>query len=293
MSDETKKKAIIVVDAKANTLKGAAATTRLSVQPGQTLSIWVDEDEAWELSAGRSFGANGNAKRTIEHPTNNQFQYSNGGLVGSLDGKAFFPIGSWLHMGVPQKGELSLYNWDDGPDDNKGEIEVVIGVQDYKDDETLVGRARAASWARFLVKADEHFSSGGKGLDTGLDVRPGDILRVVVSGDDVWTTSTGAILCRANGYGFSEGQPDLVEMGKPVAFSFPKGALIGSLDNGKTYFFVGNHLELTALGAGRLTLYCADTTLSDNAPGLAESKRSITAYVDVVKSGAYRGLLSR
>lgn len=295
---QKKRKYPVTVDAKDNTLAGSSTGARLALtralQPGSVLSMWVDEEETWQLSSNRAYTADGNHEVPLHHPRNSEFEYCNGSLVGSLDdGQTFFPVGGWLQMGVPTAGNLTLYNWDDRPDDNKGQLTVVVGVNDHRADDLCVRRAVAAGWSAVAVNAFTHFSGAAVGKATGVSVSPGDILQVVASSQDMWTPRDRD-MCNANGFGVVDGTPDHESVSVGDAFKFPLGALIGSLDGGKTYFFVGSHLEMTSLlPIGELRLYCADSNRMDSHSSTIESRRTITAYINVIKRGSYRGVLYR
>jgi len=63
-------------------------------------------------------------------------------------------------------------------------------------------------------------------------------------------------------------------------FSFLYGSLVGSLDDGKTFFPVGTRLEMTILGSGQLSLFYWDSNNQDNSG-------SVTATVVVYKGPVY------
>ncbi len=113
------------------------------------------------------------------------------------------------------------------------------------------------------VDAKAHSVAGGKGLNTGFSLRPGDILTIVAGPDDKWAAGTPNRYSNANGLGNPlGGNFGLYRRGDQ---SFLYGALVGSLDGGKTFFSVGTHLSMTVLTEGTLTLHYWDSNNQDNA----------------------------
>ncbi|PYQ29960.1 MAG: hypothetical protein DMF56_09545 [Acidobacteria bacterium] len=125
---------------------------------------------------------------------------------------------------------------------------------------------------QFVVKANSNSVSGGAPLNTGIAVNPGQLLTITASPDDTWSAGSGNRTSNANGLGNPQGG----NFGAFTKgdFSFLYGSLVGSLDNGKTYFGVGTRLEMTVLAPGRLSLYYWDINNADNTG-------DVTATVDV------------
>lgn len=108
---------------------------------------------------------------------------------------------------------------------------------------------------------DGNFNPRGK--DTGIELERGQILRIRVPEKDTWTIKGRAT--SANGLTTIDPSEDGVnayeyyyreEKGAGIAPWFVKGALVGSLDDGATFFPVGTALTMDVLNPGRLTLYC-------------------------------------
>jgi hypothetical protein len=116
---------------------------------------------------------------------------------------------------------------------------------------------------QFEVKAKENSVSGGNPLVTGITVSKGMILTVSVPADDKW--SAGAAKRESNANGLSNPFGDDFGFFTHNNFSFLYGSLVGSLDDGKTFFAVGTRLEMTILcPKGRLLLYYWDINKDDN-----------------------------
>lgn len=115
----------------------------------------------------------------------------------------------------------------------------------------------------FTVMAKEN-STGGSGhpLATGINVKPGQLMTIDVDPCDSWVAGTPNRTSNANGLGNPfGGNFGLWTIGN---HSFPYGALVGSLDGGKTYFPVGTRLEMTVLFPGQLTLHYWDADSDNN-----------------------------
>ena len=115
----------------------------------------------------------------------------------------------------------------------------------------------------FEVKAKENSVSGGTPLVTGINVTKGELLTINVSPDDKWSAGAGDRESNANGlsnpFGGNFG------LFTHNGFSFFYGSLVGSIDNGKTFFAVGTRMEMSILiPEGRLTLYYWDINNGDN-----------------------------
>jgi hypothetical protein len=116
----------------------------------------------------------------------------------------------------------------------------------------------------FNVRAIDHSVSNpsfpGEGLDTNVKVSWGQLLIITAGRSDTWTIDSSASI-------FSSSANGLVGVVVPLPlgqFTFPHGALIGSLDMGKTFFAIGTRMEMTVLRPGTLRLYCWDSDFFNN-----------------------------
>lgn len=126
---------------------------------------------------------------------------------------------------------------------------------------------------QFVVKAKENSVSGGAPMVTGITVTKGQLLTIGVPADDTW--SAGADNRESNANGLSNPLGGNFGVFTKGSFSFFYGALVGSLDEGKTFFAVGTRMEMSILfPAGKLLLYYWDSNITDNTG-------SITANVEV------------
>jgi len=127
--------------------------------------------------------------------------------------------------------------------------------------------------AQFIVKAKENSVSGGAPMVTGVAVTKGQLLTISVAQDDKWSAGAADRTSNANGLSNPFGGNYGVFTKGP--FSFFYGSLVGSLDDGKTYFAVGTRMEMSILvPSGKLLLYYWDSNNADNSD-------SVTATVAV------------
>lgn len=131
---------------------------------------------------------------------------------------------------------------------------------------------------QFVVQAAANSVSGGVGLNTGINVVPGDLLTISVDPNDLWRAGNGPRESNANGLGnpFGNGFGTYTKNGSTFLF----GSLVGSLNNGATFFPVGTRLEMTMVGPGTLTLHYWDSNNADNSG-------SVTATVVLYKGPVY------
>ena len=129
------------------------------------------------------------------------------------------------------------------------------------------------------VDARKHSVAGGQGLNTGFSLRPGDILTLSAGPDDKWAAGVPNRYSNANGLGNPlGGKFGLYRRGDQ---SFLYGALVGSLDGGKTFFSVGTHLSMTVLTEGTLTLHYWDSNSQDNVGDIAVIVQIYTGPINV------------
>ncbi len=129
-----------------------------------------------------------------------------------------------------------------------------------------------------FAQGDSVNNGAGTGKLVNIVLNKGDVLVINTGKRDVWSLGSGRRTSNANGLGNPFGD----DFGNLTIgnFSFLFGSLVGSLDNGRTFFPVGTHLEQTILteNPGKLRLYAWDSNFSDNS-GFIE------AEVHVIKAG--------
>ena len=131
---------------------------------------------------------------------------------------------------------------------------------------------------QFVVYAKENSVSGGVPLFTGIKLSKGELLTISVSPDDTWSAGSENRTSNANGLGNPLGGDFGVFTRN--GFTFLYGCLVGSIDDGKTFFPVGTRLEMTILAPGHLSLFYWDTNNHDNSG-------SVTATVAVYKGHVF------
>jgi hypothetical protein len=98
-------------------------------------------------------------------------------------------------------------------------------------------------------------------MHTGINLQPGQVLVITVNKKETWRAGSGPRTSNANGLG----NPLGYNFGtfKKSGFSFLY-SLVGSIDNGRTFFPVGTQLKMTILSYGSLSLYYWDSNKEDN-----------------------------
>jgi hypothetical protein len=244
---------------------GSALNTGVTVVKGERLIIKAAEDDTWACGAAADLTSNANGLvvgnkyggvygNMLSQTSGTLLPY--GSLVGSLDGgKSHFLVGTQYDAPVQQAGTLSLCYWDGNSDDNTGSVAVSVDVRP----------------AVVSVMVDPVRNNAGIGVpcQTGVVVNKGDELRIGGLSNNKFYTglkSVPMLVEDANG-----AQAKLMMHG----FEFPLCSLVGSLDGGKTFFFVGKaYIKKNMTESGTLSLFF--WTADDNNKGLANAV--ITLY---------------
>jgi len=121
----------------------------------------------------------------------------------------------------------------------------------------------------FTVSAIDHSAANpsfpGAGLNTKIEVTRYQLLVITASKSDRWSiNSTGGPAFSATANGVSNGVLPFDVFVTLGEFTFPLGALVGSLDMGKTFFAIGTQMEMTVLRPGTLRLYFWDNDFANN-----------------------------
>jgi hypothetical protein len=114
----------------------------------------------------------------------------------------------------------------------------------------------------FQVRAKENSITGGTPLDTDIRVNPGDLLVITASPADTWRAGPDDRTSNANGLGNPLGGAYGLYASGSHRFLF--GSLVGTFDDGQTYFGVGTYLAMTILTEGVLKLVYWDGFSDDN-----------------------------
>jgi hypothetical protein len=134
----------------------------------------------------------------------------------------------------------------------------------------------------FTVDAFSNSSTGGVGVDTGINVLAGETLIVSANPNDLW--SAGALPRWSNADGLivdlyatgsdESGQPAGTQIGSirglwtQSGLTAPFGALVGEL--GGTYFLIGTNYSGPAPASGTLELFYWDMNNYDNSHSLVD-----------------------
>jgi len=112
------------------------------------------------------------------------------------------------------------------------------------------------------VKANENSTTGGTGKEvTGITLSPGDLISIFCDFSDKWKIYDDREEYHVN----ANGKISTITLSNGQVFS--AGALVGSFDNGATYFSVGLFTQVVVLQSlpnPVLKLYCADSDKDNN-----------------------------
>jgi hypothetical protein len=242
---------------------GTPLNTGVFVDRGDRLKITAKEDDTWccglsdmtsnanGLVAGNKYG--GEYGYMLSPTSGALFPY--GSLVGSLDGgKTHFIVGTSYDKPVQKSGTLTLCYWDGNAEDNTGSVNVSVDVGNCS----------------IIVKVDPVLNNAGIGVPriTTVVVNKGDKLKINTPADQTWYNGT---------YSNPQTSPNANGTQEKInikGFVFPLCSLVGSLDDGKTFFFVGTDFEKVMTESGILTLFFWDT--DDNNSGFVIPEIRIT-----------------
>ena len=146
----------------------------------------------------------------------------------------------------------------------------------------------SATQLTFTVDAFLNSSSGGVGVNTGINLAVGEQFAVSVNPDDLWNAGPLPRWSDANGLDGDLYATGSDESGLPLGtligrsfgtytenvFSFNYGALIGELSG--TYFALGTHFSGPAPAAGTLSLFYWDINQYDNQGSVAATVQTPT-----------------
>jgi hypothetical protein len=235
--------------------------------------------------------------RYDKNTKNPDFEFPIGSLIGTLDdGISFFPVAQHLELMFldNSKGRLSLVFWGVDATTSIGSVAVTVEVEQKKALNDLQAPEEINDTLlkdRFQFAVDAYANSmarrtspgyGGDGLknpepflDTAILLKPGDLLKIDTSSRDLWSPD-GGFFTNANAIAVNgtRGYDRITSKGQYYRIS----SLIGTLDDGKTFFPVGTHLEMIVLKAGSLSLIYWDVDWGNN-------WGSITAFVQVIRDG--------
>ncbi|MBL4605090.1 MAG: hypothetical protein JKY02_05365 [Flavobacteriaceae bacterium] len=115
------------------------------------------------------------------------------------------------------------------------------------------------------IDANENSATGGTGkVVQHLNLQSKDIITIFCDREDQWDLFYGESGFATNANGIDNHTITIGDTGQV----FRSGSLVGSLDDGKTFFSVGTFTQITVLEGGpnpTLKLYCADSDKDNNA----------------------------
>lgn len=241
------------VDSREHSRARPPLNTRISVSPDQVLILRPDPGQEWQVGGGQSADATG-----MGDPDNPSIgyvsiasghTYSAGSLVCMVGTSVFYlPVGNYAEM-TGLDGNISLAFWEWSPENNSGAMKLTMQVVPRG-----MGVADPNGKVVEISAASHTVAAGGK--DASVRVKKGQMLLITCDESERWAIGGNGPnqWCTANGRGNPNG--DAMGAFTPNHHSFLHGTLVGSLDDGKTFFPVGTRLVMTSLVTGNLRLYC-------------------------------------
>jgi Domain of unknown function (DUF4114) len=274
--------------------------TKIVLENGDLLIVDVDPEEKWTpyKSSSKSWvNANG---ITVEPKTYDgiyqetagiargitqyaDFAFPFGSLIGTVDnGVTYFPVGTHLELTVLKPGTLKLVFWGGDHNTNDGAITANIEVKKAFNYDDTIDNDISLYGKYFDIHSKVHSVNGKAGkdthLNTNLQLKPEDVLTVDVHPKDLWSIFSTNRVWDVNANGVAESD-NKTRYGNGLAtknFDFTYGSLVGTLDDGKTYFPVGTHLKMTVLNPGTLKFVHWDVNYADN-------NGSVRAFLNVIR----------
>ncbi|MFN6538164.1 MAG: hypothetical protein RM021_017705 [Nostoc sp. EkiNYC01] len=286
------------IDAKVNSsTESTFYDTKIDLEYGDLLIVDVDSQEKWSaygFSSKSWVNANGISFATgtydgiYQEPAGTargiaqsaDFQFPFGSLIGTVDnGTTYFTIGSHLELTVLRAGRLKLVFWGGDHNTNDGTITANIEVKKAFNHDATIDNSISLYSNHFDVHSRVHSLAGKVGTDphlnTNIQLNPEDVLTIDVHPKDLWSILSDNRVWDINANGLGEDNKQRYGSGLASKnFNFQHGSLIGTLDDGKTYFPVGTHLKLTVLIPGTLKLVHWDQDYTNN-------NGSVRAFVNV------------
>ncbi|MBW4675047.1 MAG: DUF4114 domain-containing protein [Desmonostoc geniculatum HA4340-LM1] len=289
------------IDAKVNSsTESTFYDTKIYLEDGDLLIVDVDPQEKWTpyaISSNSWVNANGISvdpktyDGIYEEPAgtargiaqNADFKFPFGSLIGTVDnGTTYFPVGTHLELTVLKPGRLKLVFWGGDHNTNDGAITANVEVKKaFNHDDDTIDNDISQYEKHFDIHSKVHSVNGKPGtethLNTNIQLKPEDVLTVDVYPKDLWSVLSDNRVWDVNANGVAEDNKTRYANGLVANnFNFTYGSLVGTLDDGKTYFPVGTHLKLTVLNPGTLKFVHWDVNYTNN-------NGSVRAFLNVVR----------
>ncbi|WP_392533087.1 DUF4114 domain-containing protein [Nostoc sp. C117] len=274
--------------------------TKIDLEDGDLLIVDVDPQEKWTpyaISSKSWVNANGISvdpktyDGIYEEPSGTargisqiaDFKFPFGSLIGTVDnGVTYFPVGTHLELTVLKPGRLKLVFWGGDHNTNDGAITANVEVRKAFNHDATIENDISLYGNHFDIHSKVHSINGKMAtethLNTNIQLKPEDVLIVDVHPKDLWSIYSENRVWDINANGVAESDNKTrYGNGLPTKnFNFTYGSLVGTLDDGKTYFPVGTHLKLTVLNPGTLKFVHWDSDYTSN-------NGSVRAFLNVIR----------
>lgn len=248
-----------------------------------TTNIELKEGDLLKVNSEGVFQKVGVYYKYDKNTDNPDFEFPVGSLIGTVDeGKTFFPVAGNLEMMYLDQnpGKLSLVFWGVDASTTLGSVTVTVEVEQQRALNEIKATTEASNALfqdrfQFAVHANANSVArktapgyGGDGykipeplLETGIQLKPGDLLIVDVPPKDLWSPD-GGFFTNANAIALDGNRGYSRSVYKAHAYRI--STLIATIDDGKTFFPVGTHLQMTVLNAGMLSFVFWDVDWTNN-----------------------------
>jgi hypothetical protein len=242
-------------------------------------NIELKEGDLLKVTSLAAFQKVGVSYKYDKNTNNPNFEFPVGSLIGTInDGKTFFPVAGNVEIMCLDSlvanavSKLSLVFWGVDATTTIGSVTVTVEVEQQR----ALNEVKATTDAnnalfqdrfQFAVHANANSVASTDKipeplLETGIQLKPGDLLIVDAPPKDLWGL-TGGFFVNANAIKLEDGSryPYLADY---KSHPYRLGSLVATIDDGKTFFPVGTHLQMTILNAGMLSFACWDINSGDN-----------------------------
>jgi hypothetical protein len=242
-------------------------------------NIQLKEGDLLKVTSPGAFQKIGVSYKYDKKTDNPNFEFPVGSLIGTInEGKTFFPVAGNLEimcldfLTPTNVRKLSLVFWGVDASTTIGSVTVTVEVEQQRALNEIKATTDATNALfedrfQFAVHANANsVASTAKIpeplLDTGIQLKPGDLLIVDAPPKDLWGL-TGGFFINANAIKLEDGSRyDYLADYKSHPYRL--GSLVATIDDGKTFFPVGTHLQMTVLNAGMLSFACWDIDWANN-----------------------------
>jgi hypothetical protein len=242
-------------------------------------NIELKEGDLLKVTSSAAFQKVGVSYKYDKNTNNPNFEFPVGSLIGTInEGKTFFPVAGNVEimcldsLATNTVSKLSLVFWGVDASTTLGSVTVTVEVEQQRALNEVKATTEATNALfqdrfQFAVHANANSVANPAKipeplLETGIQLKPGDLLIVDAPPKDLWAL-TGDFFVNANAIKLEDGSR-WNHLADYKSHPYRLGSLVATIDDGKTFFPVGTHLQITVLNAGMLSFACWDIDYGNN-----------------------------